>query len=417
MARCFRSLARCSLSISAGRQRRNCAAGDALPFSSVDEYFSIENCLVMKMQKAATGFHTIKFARERYEEFLHAEMHYLGQGSYNKIRLEEVLENSEPERLARMICRELPPRFASRMRQIEATPDWRSVLGMSEAHGMYEKSFRNLRIAETDGPVAKELDLHAIAEVVRDIKARHDPALPNFARIASELKARGTLAEEEVTNWVWKVMNARVGTEILTSHYLELIRGCQKNHVGIVNMCCQPYKVCSDAIDRVKSCLEGIPIEFELIGEETIRLPFIDKYLFCIVEELLKNAASAALVCIEKGKQQGTQVIQLHLAAGGGSLAIKVSDEAGGIAGEHLDSLWNYMFSVTPEQIQDVFAPIANPLTMPCMGLPLARLYAEYLGGSLTLVSMPGVGVDAFLRLKLIDLVTLDSTHAEAQED
>eukprot|EP00971_Amphidinium_carterae_P144106 2855747-Amphidinium_carterae.3 len=33
-------------------------------------------------------------------------------------------------------------------------------------------------------------------------------------------------------------------------------------------------------------------------------------------------------------------------------------------------------------------------------GLPLARLYAEYLGGSLTLVSMPGVGRPSVAALK-----------------
>jgi signal transduction histidine kinase len=32
-------------------------------------------------------------------------------------------------------------------------------------------------------------------------------------------------------------------------------------------------------------------------------------------------------------------------------------------------------------------------------GLPLARLYAAYFGGSLELVSLPGHGVDVFLRL------------------
>jgi hypothetical protein len=36
-------------------------------------------------------------------------------------------------------------------------------------------------------------------------------------------------------------------------------------------------------------------------------------------------------------------------------------------------------------------------------GLPLARMYARYFGGSLTLVSMSGFGCDVFLKLKHID--------------
>ena len=33
-------------------------------------------------------------------------------------------------------------------------------------------------------------------------------------------------------------------------------------------------------------------------------------------------------------------------------------------------------------------------------GLPTSRAYAEYLGGSLTLTSMQGLGTDVYLRLK-----------------
>lgn len=36
-------------------------------------------------------------------------------------------------------------------------------------------------------------------------------------------------------------------------------------------------------------------------------------------------------------------------------------------------------------------------------GLPLARMYARYFGGSFTLVSMNGYGCDVFLKLKHID--------------
>ena len=36
-------------------------------------------------------------------------------------------------------------------------------------------------------------------------------------------------------------------------------------------------------------------------------------------------------------------------------------------------------------------------------GLPTARAYARYLGGSLTLKSLQGIGTDVYLRLKHID--------------
>ena len=36
-------------------------------------------------------------------------------------------------------------------------------------------------------------------------------------------------------------------------------------------------------------------------------------------------------------------------------------------------------------------------------GIPTTKAYAEYLGGSLDLVSMQGIGTDVYLRLKHID--------------
>ena len=42
-------------------------------------------------------------------------------------------------------------------------------------------------------------------------------------------------------------------------------------------------------------------------------------------------------------------------------------------------------------------------MVMNRFGLPLARMYARYFGGSFTLVSMNGYGCDVFLKLKHID--------------
>ncbi len=36
-------------------------------------------------------------------------------------------------------------------------------------------------------------------------------------------------------------------------------------------------------------------------------------------------------------------------------------------------------------------------------GLPVSRAYAEYLGGSLTLKTMPGFGTDVYLQLEHLD--------------
>lgn len=50
--------------------------------------------------------------------------------------------------------------------------------------------------------------------------------------------------------------------------------------------------------------------------------------------------------------------------------------------------------------------PSASKPFAPCrfgFGLPTSRAYAEYLGGSLSVQSMQGIGTDVYLRLRHID--------------
>lgn len=44
-----------------------------------------------------------------------------------------------------------------------------------------------------------------------------------------------------------------------------------------------------------------------------------------------------------------------------------------------------------------------SPVARFGFGLPTSRAYAEYLGGSLCLQSLQGVGTDVYLRLRHID--------------
>ena len=50
-----------------------------------------------------------------------------------------------------------------------------------------------------------------------------------------------------------------------------------------------------------------------------------------------------------------------------------------------------------------LYTSISLPFYSYGFGLPVSRAYAEYLGGSLSLKSMPGFGTDVYLKLEHID--------------
>ncbi|XP_026194099.1 pyruvate dehydrogenase (acetyl-transferring) kinase, mitochondrial [Cyclospora cayetanensis] len=137
--------------------------------------------------------------------------------------------------------------------------------------------------------------------------------------------------------------------------------------------------------------------------------------------------------------------VQLLVAGDDHSVSIRLSDMGGGITNEAQPRIWSYMYTTAkpvkydplsgavaslpmpPYQPQQERGPQAegppsqsvtigsldfttkekkqlmiSPLAGFGCGLPLCRLYASYLRGSLTVVSMPSHGTDAYVHLKRI---------------
>lgn len=96
---------------------------------------------------------------------------------------------------------------------------------------------------------------------------------------------------------------------------------------------------------------------------------------------------------------------------------IRISDRGGGIPHHQLNLVTQYNFTTansktTTDSRLDggLFGNImtdssarSSPMHGFGFGLPTSRAYAEYLGGSLTLESMQGIGTDVYLRLRHID--------------
>lgn len=80
----------------------------------------------------------------------------------------------------------------------------------------------------------------------------------------------------------------------------------------------------------------------------------------------------------------------------------QISDKGGGISRSMMPLIFNYTFTTAKYQpsLRD-----GGEATMAGFGygLPISRLYARYLNGDLTIVSMDGYGTEAYVFLKLHD--------------
>ena len=98
------------------------------------------------------------------------------------------------------------------------------------------------------------------------------------------------------------------------------------------------------------------------------------------------------------------------------SLFIKVSDRGGGIPHDMIEKVLKYNYTTAEDSTEklleknDIFGGMMNAMSQSRgpmhgfgFGLPTSKAYAEYMNGSLKIISMQGLGTDVILRLKHLD--------------
>jgi len=95
--------------------------------------------------------------------------------------------------------------------------------------------------------------------------------------------------------------------------------------------------------------------------------------------------------------------IKIVIVKGVEDVTIKIADRGGGIPRSKMSHIWQFAHSTADkdeiENETDFGVDEITGAAIRGFGLPLARIYARYLGGELTLKSLEGYGVDAYLHL------------------
>lgn len=355
-----------------------------------------------------------QISEDRLREFLQAEVSFFAAQEPNSISLKQVLDAATPERAAVLSHKELPIRFAQRILQIEGLEGWRSSPELVEVHSLYFRTFRDLRLLELD--VRR---LGVFTEVIHRLKGRMRTVIPNLAVAMRTLQETQGYSEAKIGQWLDSFLLSRIGTEMLTSQYMacaEAATNPKRGRHGIVDDRCDPAAICNQAGRHAKKlCRQHFAldqdVEIRVVSSESgalgrrIHFPYVPQYLFYIMVELLKNSARATVeVCKGDPQKMKERPIIITVSADPSEVAIRVHDRAGGIPFSVADRVWSYMFS-TASQSGDAkdFSQQGTPLAGYGVGLPLSRLYARYLGGSLHLQTLPGVGTSAYLYLKRLE--------------
>ncbi|KAM4813443.1 branched-chain alpha-ketoacid dehydrogenase kinase isoform X2 [Urocitellus parryii] len=260
----------------------------------------------------------------------------------------------------RYLQQELPVRIAHRIKGFRSLP---FIIGCNptilHVHELYIRAFQKL----TDFPPIKDqADEAQYCQLVRQLLDDHKDVVTLLAEGLRE--SRKHIEDEKLVRYFLdKTLTSRLGIRMLATHHLALHED-KPDFVGIICTRLSPKKIIEKWVDFARRLCEhkyGNAPRVRINGHVAARFPFIPMPLDYILPELLKNAMRATME-------------------------------------SHLD---------TPYNVPDVVITIANNdidlIISFGFGLPTSRAYAEYLGGSLQLQSLQGIGTDVYLRLRHID--------------
>ncbi|CEQ40321.1 SPOSA6832_01919 [Sporobolomyces salmonicolor] len=206
--------------------------------------------------------------------------------------------------------------------------------------------------------------------LLSNIKRRHDPVVTTMAQGILEFKR-----------------------EIKAPHIDRSIQ----DYVGIICTRTNVHQIAREAIENATYVCEehyglfkGPPVQ--LICPKDLNFMYVPSHLNHVLFEVLKNSLRA-VVETHGVDCENYPPVKVIVAEGNEDITIKISDEGGGIPRSALPLVWTFMYTTAnPENLDQDFqgTDFKAPMAGFGYGLPIARLYAQYFGGNLKLISMEG---------------------------
>jgi len=296
--------------------------------------------------------------------------------------------------IAQFLQKELPVRFAQRLRDLKRLP-----FGLAETHSMqevrkcYEISFEAV---DEHPPIRNEDDEADFSKMIQEIKGNHKEIQNHIHNSVVELTTVGKERTEglDLSRVLDSFYMSRLSIRMLTGQYMALQK-VEPGMIGMIEVECSPAKQAQIAAREVaKVCIEnyGRAPAVQVVGSTDMVFSYIPSHLQYIFVELLKNSMRAT--CEHHADAEDLPPITVVIAEGEEEISIKICDRGGGIARDGLKRIWTYAYTTAVDDggAKSTIAGFGD-------GLPLSRLYARYFGGDLTMMSMQGFGTDAFLHI------------------
>lgn len=259
-----------------------------------------------------------------------------------------------------------------------------------------------------------------------------------------ETQNKRTRRLKEMEEALYRFFTARVGLRFLTEHHilsssnrtenqlqesmLDDISGmgiAEDSFSGCIEPNCCPTREVRKVVEAVRRQTmeyygDGICPEIQIVDGDIAaqqqqqnhknrqgshnNFTYVPHHLHYMVGELLKNSCRATVKRhIASGSTDKIPPIKIVIVKGAEDVSIKIADHGGGIPRSQMAEIWRFAHSTAAkdeiENETDFGVDEITGAAIRGFGLPLARIYARYLGGEITLKSLEGYGLDAYLHL------------------
>jgi len=269
------------------------------------------------------------------------------------------------------------------------------------------------------------------------------------------LESSRYMAPADISTFLDAAIQSRIAIRLIAEQHISLSRTLRdpssvSDNIGVVNPKCSPLDVirmCAAFVGELCEATLGSRPELVVEGVKDATFPYVSVHLEYILTEILKNAFRATVEHHRAQKSTGPlPPITITISPSPCFLSLRIRDEGGGVPRANMERIFSYAFTTAgrsakgdsndsddggPYAAQHIggsaalgsgldsmesgdgglFGEITGKVLQTGLGtiaglgygLPMARRYASYFGGSLELVSLYGHGADVFIKLRSLD--------------
>ncbi|KAI8375858.1 branched-chain alpha-ketoacid dehydrogenase [Blakeslea trispora] len=296
---------------------------------------------------------------------------------------------------ANYVRTELPIRIAHRIREFQKLP---YILGtnpyIEAVYDLYWQAFERIRkIPRIETRQANE----AFCDILQQSLDAHLVVIPQLAKGINECQQQyeAVMSMDRLDRFMNSTLRSRISRRVITEHHLVL----SKRKKSIFNQC-SSHDVLTKCIHLAQAMYSNEVLPKITLNGFNSEFVYVSDQIEYIIFQVLSNAFRHSIVQAGQPKE-----IKITCCSNPTDVLFRISDQGGGMSRQVFSHLWsygNYRRFGNMEKIEALEAKLNEHEKMGMrlgIGLPMSRVYAEYWGGDINLVTMEGYGTDAYVRI------------------